>query len=203
MTTEVGGVQAPAEDRLVHLAQLGERELVGQQAMSDAAVADLVAQAPECVVDDVVVVEGEPGEGCRVEPAHVLPCIGGRDLVGAQERPVDDRYDAAGGPLDGSEGIQLLEIARCQPCGLAEGAGCRGIQALADVEPSSGKRPEALVRIAGAAYERQHERRRIAVRPAAEAEDHRRHGDARDVVRGAVRVGSFGGEGCLCHRDSN
>ena len=68
LAAEVRRVEAPAEDRLVHLAQLGERELVGEQAVRDAAVADLVAQAPQRVVDDLVVIEGEPGEGCRIEP---------------------------------------------------------------------------------------------------------------------------------------
>ena len=72
LAAEVRRVEASAEDRLVHLAQLGEGELVGEQAVGDAAVADLVAQAPQRVVDDLVVVEGEAGERRRVEPRDVL-----------------------------------------------------------------------------------------------------------------------------------
>ena len=87
-------------------------------------------------------------------------CVGGVDLVGPQQRPVDDRHDAGGGAVDGAEGVELLEEARRESGGLGEGAGCRGIQALGDVEPAAGQRPQALVRVARAAHERDARRTR-------------------------------------------
>ena len=161
LAAEVRGVQAAAEDRLVHLAQVGEGELVGEQAVRDAAVADLVAQAPEGVLDDLVVVEGEPRERVprRTTPRSRARCrrvsATGRRPRRAHERPVDDRDDAGGGAVDGAERVELLEVARREAGGLGEGAGCRGVQALGRVEPAARKRPQALVRVAGAPHERE------------------------------------------------
>ena len=82
------------------------------------------------------------------------------DLVGPQERPVDDRHDAGGGAVDGAERVELLEEARRETGGLGEGAGCRGVEALGGVEPAAGQRPQALVRVARAAHERDRRRMR-------------------------------------------
>ena len=103
------------------------------------------------------------------------------DLVGAQQRPVDDRDDARGGAVDGAEGVELLEEARREPGRLGEGAGGRGIQALGDVEPAARQRPQALVRVPRAPHERDDDRRPILARLAAQREDHRGDGDARGI----------------------
>ncbi len=156
------GVESSPEDRLVDLAEIGERERVGEEPVRDLAVADLVAQAPEGVVDDLVVVEGEAGGARsrrtrRRSPGHPSPgrpepdpCRG-IHLIGAQQCPVHDRHDAGGGAIDGTEGVELLEVAGGDAGRLGERAGCRGLEAFGDVEPSAGECPEPFVRISRAA----------------------------------------------------
>src|SRR5690606_6960053 len=59
LAAEVRGIERAVEDGLVHLAQLSQGELRREEAVCDAAVAHLVAQAPQGVLDDVAVVERE------------------------------------------------------------------------------------------------------------------------------------------------
>ncbi len=105
------------------------------------------------------------------------------DLVRPQQRPVDDRHDTGGGAVDGPEGVELLEEARRETRRLGERARGGGIQALGDVEPSAGKRPQALVRVPRAPHERDDDRRAVRPRLAPQREDHRRDGDARRILR--------------------
>ena len=61
MRRKLAGSRALAQHGLVHLAQLGEREGVAEEGVRDAAVLHLVAQPPERVLDDQVVVERQLG----------------------------------------------------------------------------------------------------------------------------------------------
>src|SRR5829696_5896093 len=122
LATEVGRIQPAAEDRLVDLPQLGEGELVREQAMGDPAVADLVAEAPQRVVHDLVVIEGQTRKLRGIEPRHVLDVVA-RNLVGAHQRPVHDRDHPRRRAVDGAECVQLLQVARGDAGRLGEGAG--------------------------------------------------------------------------------
>ena len=180
---------------LVHLAQSGEGEGLAEEGVRDAAVLELAAQAPQRVVDDRVVVEGELGELVGGEPAHVLALAGLRGLVAADERPVDDRHDAARGrTVDVAEGVELLEVGRCELCGLEELAGGGVGEALGFRRAATGKRPATLERLAGAAHQRDRQTRGFrlfagcdirSVFAGAKREDDRRDGeiDAHDGIR--------------------
>ena len=124
LAAEVGRVDRLAEHDLVHLAQLAEREGLAEERVRDPAVLELVAEPPERVLDDPVVIEGELGQLVGGEPAHVGALGGELRQFLAHERPVDDRDDPAGGrTLDVAEGVELLEVGRRELGGLEELAG--------------------------------------------------------------------------------
>ncbi|PWD50233.1 hypothetical protein C8046_05695 [Serinibacter arcticus] len=164
LTAEVGRVDLLARDRLDHLPQLGEGELGGQEGVGDRRVGDLRAQPGEGVVDDLGVVEGQRRQRLRGEPLHVLGALGASVLLGAHERPVDDRDDAVRARVRGvaraveaAERVQLLEVGGVEAGGGAERVAGRLLQAAALAERTAGEGPEALVRLADAAHEREPE----------------------------------------------
>src|SRR5436190_23302541 len=70
LAAEVRRVQVAGEDHFVDLSQLGKGEVPGQQLKGHVSVTDLVAQPPERVPKDFVVVEGELlRQGVDREPA--------------------------------------------------------------------------------------------------------------------------------------
>lgn len=183
LPAEVRRVQAAAEDRLVDAAELGEREAVAEERLGDPRVADLVPQAPQRVVDDAVVVEGESWQVLGEEPADV-PVVGhtGR-LVAADERPVDDRDHPVRRSVDVAEGVQLLEVPGLHAGGLEQPGGRGLLEALVDADPSTGQRPGPLERLGHAADQGHRQREFARLRVPSERHDDRRHGDADAVVR--------------------
>ena len=175
LAAEVRRVERLAQHGLVHLAQLGEREGLAEEGVRDPAVLELVAQPPEGVLDDAVVVEGELGQLVGGEPAHVL-AVGRllRELL-AHERPVDDRDDAAGrGAVEVAEGVELLEVGGRELGGLEELARGGLGEALGLIRPSAGQRPPAVERLAGAPHERDREHHPLALGRGPQGEDHGR-----------------------------
>lgn len=145
--------------------------------MGDAAVAHLVLQPPQRVVDDVVVVEGERRQVSGVEPRHVL-CIEGQLGPFSQKRPIDDRHHTLGRPVHVSERVELFEVTGSESGGFGEGARGGVLEVFAVREPAARQGPAALVRVARAPHERQDDRHASPAGAAAQAEDHGRDRDA-------------------------
>src|SRR5260370_23873898 len=106
-TPEVGGIDPASQDHLVNVAKLSHGEVGRQELEGDQRVLYLVAQALKREVEDLVVVEGEPG-GWLVdrEPGRFHHLAAGRDLgaVRADERGVRDHRGLdlrAGAELEG------------------------------------------------------------------------------------------------------
>jgi len=56
---KVGRIEFAIEDHLINLTQFGERKVPWQELERDIRIADLIAQPPKCVTQNVVVIEGE------------------------------------------------------------------------------------------------------------------------------------------------
>ena len=59
LAAEVGRIEFTVEDDFIDLAQFGERKVFRQELKRDIGVADLVAQPPESVPKNLVVIERE------------------------------------------------------------------------------------------------------------------------------------------------
>src|SRR5450759_5808456 len=70
-TPEVAAIDRETEHRLVHVLELSDRELRGQQLEADRGVPHLAAQAAHRVVDDLAMVEGH----LHGQPAHGVPLV--------------------------------------------------------------------------------------------------------------------------------
>ena len=188
---EVGGVEAAAEDGLVHGAQLGEGEGGPQQRVPDAGSRQVRAQARHGRRQDLRVVERQRGRRVGPVPAHMDPDgqpghvrvragrRGGAVVVqGGAERPVGHREDASGGgAVHGAERRQLLEATDGTGHALG-GHACGDVgQLLVRAEPRARQRPPVQERLAHPRDEGDAEAGH-AVRVRAHAEDGRGHGDA-------------------------
>lgn len=75
LPAEVRGVDALAENSLVHRAQPAEREHGPEKTVRDLGIFGLDTQAVERVGDDVMVIEGEPRQAICREPGDVVVVV--------------------------------------------------------------------------------------------------------------------------------
>ena len=160
VAAEVRGVERAVEHGLVDLAQLRECEGLAEEAVRDRAVLDLVAEAPEGVVDDAAVVEGEGREVVDRVPSHVVSEASRAGLLASDERPVDDGHDARVAPEDAvgvAERVELLEVLGGEAHRLEEGARGGGAEVFV-AERTAGQCKEVDERLPLPSHERNPDR---------------------------------------------
>ena len=92
------------------------------------------------------------------EPLDVVTVHRQGDLVGADQRPVDDRDDSLRGAIGLAERVELLEVLRGESGGPLQGATGAGGQVLVGLQRSARQCPATLVRLSDAPDERQPKR---------------------------------------------
>ena len=163
--------------------QLAQRERVTDQLGGDIRVFDLVAQAPQRIVDDLPMVEGQFGKLVLGEPPDVVR-LG--EIMGfglADQRPVDDgdHRQATVRSRGIAERIQLFKVARMQVRGGLQRVVGGLLQRTVGAQIAARQRPPPQKRLAHAAHQRQPQTRghrvtairRGLLRP--QGQDH--HGD--------------------------
>ena len=186
MAAKVGGVHGAAQDGLVHLAQLGDRESGGKEGAGDGGVRDPVAQPVQGVGHDQRVVEGQGWQVGGAQPRDVEVVLAPGRLPRGQRGPVDHGDHALVGALragEAPEGGELLQVGGIETRGETQVRGGGVLQRLVLVQGPTGQRPEVLVRLADPAHQGQPELVAPARPGGAHREDHGGHGDAR--ARGA------------------
>src|SRR5216684_3159887 len=163
LAPEVPAVDVETEHGLVDVLELGDRELGGEQLEAERGVADLAAQPPHGVIDDLAVVERHlHGKAADRVPLLLdsvfvtgtslrLGCgddrdVGDRDHVAARVATRHHHLPGSVGLLGPVEGFELLDPAAFEP-GDALVQGSRlGIQRRARAMEAAGEGPEAGIR---------------------------------------------------------
>ncbi|CNJ06508.1 Uncharacterised protein [Mycobacterium tuberculosis] len=224
LAAEVRRIQGATQNRLVHLTQLRQGELLTQERVRNTRVLHLVLQAVERVLNDFVVVEGELGQLIDREPADVLVHASVRDLGGGNRRPVHHgnhalvistgcrvglAHNAGGTRLGGAQNVtecvELLQVAGLQVGCALQGRSGSLFEGKIRVKRTARKRPLALIGLAEAANQRQPQGRVGFVFLGAQCQNNGRDGEG---YRGVVHVvvlfnGDCAGKrlGCDAHSD--
>ncbi|BAS17439.1 hypothetical protein AHiyo8_57420 [Arthrobacter sp. Hiyo8] len=161
LPAEVCRIQLTVQDSLVDFADLCQGEEFTQQVIGDGPVGHFVAQPPQGVVHNRVVVEGQFREPIGPEPPDVLGFVGQGGFRGLYQGPVDNRHDPLGGrAVQAAESVELFEVLGSQPRGFAQVAGRGILEGFVVLERSAGQCPHVLERFADAAHQRQPQRGR-------------------------------------------
>ncbi len=117
---------------------------------------EAVGEALECLLEHLLVVEGQRGQLVDGEPAGHAGIVAALDVLDAGEGEIGDGDDAFARVAVGrGKGAQLLDVGHLQARLLEEFATCAAGGILVDVQEATGEGPAALVGFA-AALDEQH-----------------------------------------------
>ena len=144
LAPKVGRIELAFEDRFIDLAKFGERKVPRQELERHVGVANLIAQPPECIAKNLMVIEGERfGQSIDRKPARfALPrrrinrLAGDQGIIGNG----DSMFPRIA--VRSPECIELLQICRLKAGFCEKMAARRLLKCLAGMDPTTRERPQ-------------------------------------------------------------